>query len=117
MTTTISDEQVLLPCPFCGELPRITKHFREDIYGLVHRCKFAGPIVFEHADKNLHIRHWNTRAPDPRVAELETALSDLLSWFPDKPDHSWRIKAGAPGADAAIAKARALVAAMENDND
>ena len=35
------------------------------------------------------------------------ALSDLLSWFPEKPAHEWRIEAGTQGADDAIAAARA----------
>lgn len=46
-----------------------------------------------------------------RVAELESVLADLVSWFPDKPEPpQWQIRAGEYGADDAIHAARAALA-------
>lgn len=46
-----------------------------------------------------------------RLKSVEEALTDLLSWFPDKPsDPEWRIKAGEYGADEALDHARGLIA-------
>lgn len=105
MTTTISDEQVQ---------SAEDAHYDYLCNYSLSQYTVVGPEAKDAMRAALEA-YERARSPDPRVVELETALSDLLSWFPDKPDHSWRIKAGAPGADAAIAKARALVAAMEND--
>lgn len=45
-----------------------------------------------------------------RVAKMEEALGDLLSWFPDCPSEpEWRLKAGRYGADDALAHARSLL--------
>ena len=42
-----------------------------------------------------------------RMARLEEALGDLVSWFPDEPSKpEWRIAAGEYGADDAISAAR-----------
>jgi hypothetical protein len=54
-------EKKLLPCPFCGELPEISKHFKEEMYRLIHRCKVIGPIVLDWADKGYHEHRWNRR--------------------------------------------------------
>jgi TPP-dependent trihydroxycyclohexane-1,2-dione (THcHDO) dehydratase len=42
-------------------------------------------------------------------------LDDLLSWFPEKPSHEWRIKAGEMGADADIANARKIIDAARGN--
>ncbi|ALH82918.1 hypothetical protein [Sphingopyxis macrogoltabida] len=66
---------------------------------------------------NAHLRErevqrqgWSTdreSAMQWRIDLLETALGDLLSWFPDKPsDPEWRIKGGNYGADDAVEFAR-----------
>lgn len=53
----------LLPCPFCGELPVITKHFKHDIYSFMHRCSVIGPIYRDFRESEQgHIDMWNTRA-------------------------------------------------------
>ncbi|URD44511.1 Lar family restriction alleviation protein [Pseudomonas sp. BYT-5] len=53
----------LLPCPFCGEKPQITKHHREDIYSFMHRCQVLGPISWGfREDQQAHIEKWNARA-------------------------------------------------------
>ena len=49
-------------CPFCGERPKIDKHFRENLYCLVHRCKVLGcAISMDWNEKNYLIEKWNTR--------------------------------------------------------
>jgi hypothetical protein len=58
----IMPAEKLLHCPFCGELPEVAKHFREDVYRLIHRCKIAGPIVLEWASKGANEAQWNRRA-------------------------------------------------------
>ena len=53
----------------------------------------------------------HAREQAERIARLEAALTDLLSWFPDAPSKpEWRIPAGEHGADDAIAEARARLA-------
>lgn len=54
----------LLPCDFCGELPVITKHHKEEIYGLTHRCKVLGPISWEFSERDYIVKKWNTRTPN-----------------------------------------------------
>ncbi|HDS0936955.1 TPA: Lar family restriction alleviation protein [Pseudomonas putida] len=59
-TEMVSD---LLPCPFCGEKPQITKHHREDIYSFMHRCPVLGPISWGfREDQQAHVEKWNDRA-------------------------------------------------------
>ena len=55
----------LKPCPFCGGKPEITKHFKHDLYGLIHRCKVIGPMSWDFSKKEGHIKAWNTRTPEP----------------------------------------------------
>lgn len=53
-----------LPCPFCGELPTFTQHFRPEMgFGMTHRCKVLGPIVWDHSghSKDDLVAKWNTR--------------------------------------------------------
>jgi len=50
-----------------------------------------------------------------RIAQLETALSDLVSWFPDKPRHEWCLPAGEYGADDAVAAAKAALKTEKGD--
>ena len=57
----------------------------------------------------------STPAPggDAMVEALRSALTDLLSWFPEKPsDPEWRIKGGEQGANDAVAAARAALDGM-----
>lgn len=59
----------------------------------------------------------HAREQAERIARLEAALADLLSWFPDAPSKpEWRIPAGEHGADDAITEARARLAEGGRDN-
>jgi len=52
----------LKPCPFCGGDAEITKHFREEMWSLIHRCKVMGPMKLEWSEsENSIIERWNTR--------------------------------------------------------
>lgn len=53
----------LLLCPWCAEKPELNKHFREEVWSLLHRCKIMGPIKLEWGDRDDHIARWNTRSP------------------------------------------------------
>jgi len=62
----------LKPCPFCGGLPKISKHYKEEMYTLLHRCQIAGIISFDWGNKERHEKAWNTRFVDkPQPAPVE----------------------------------------------
>jgi hypothetical protein len=47
-------------------------------------------------------------AKDAEIERLHSALTDLVSWLPERPTSPvWQLEAGAHGADDAIAAARA----------
>ena len=69
----------LLPCPFCGEQPQITKHHREDIYSFMHRCQVLGPISWGfREDQKAHVEKWNTR-----VQPVQQAHPEPIAWMVD----------------------------------
>lgn len=76
----------LKPCPFCGGEAKLTKHFKEEMYGLMHRCPAVGPIIFDFGDKAKHIKNWNRRAalaatPDlPAEPNKSQALDGLTGY-------------------------------------
>ena len=53
----------LKPCPFCGETPELTKHYKHAMWCIIHRCKVIGPLAFDFTE-NPHrtVAIWNTRA-------------------------------------------------------
>jgi hypothetical protein len=60
--TEESQERKALPCPFCNGELSISKHFKEEMWSAIHRCKFIGPISFDWHDKVEQILNkWNTR--------------------------------------------------------
>lgn len=74
----------LLPCPFCGEKPQITKHHREDIYSFMHRCQILGPISWGfREDQQAHIEKWNARAqpaPQPHPEPIAWMVGTAIWW-------------------------------------
>ncbi|WP_220466973.1 Lar family restriction alleviation protein, partial [Pseudomonas juntendi] len=80
-TEMVSD---LLPCPFCGEKPQITKHHREDIYSFMHRCQVLGPISWGfREDQQAHIEKWNARAqpaPQPHAEPIAWMVGTAFWW-------------------------------------
>jgi hypothetical protein len=54
-------------CPWCGEAPQISKHFRDDAWRLIHRCKVMGPILIDwtYSEDRL-VERWNTRPAAPQ---------------------------------------------------
>jgi hypothetical protein len=56
------DQPLLLPCPFCGGKAEITKHFKEDMWRLIHRCSVVDPITLEWTAPETRLSDkWNTR--------------------------------------------------------
>lgn len=83
----MSDIERLRACPFCGERPGVTiLHYRNpESYRFQVGCD-CGADGSEEAAEVEAIAAWNTRAPDPRIAELETEVGRLraLQWMPDE---------------------------------
>lgn len=63
MTSSPSAVETLAACPFCGDRPKVTKHFKHDLYGLVHRCKILPAIIMDFAEAGYNETKWNTRTP------------------------------------------------------
>jgi len=74
----------LLPCPFCGEKPQITKHHREDIVSFMHRRQVLGPISWGlREDQQAHIEKWNARAapsPLPHAEPIAGRVGTAFWW-------------------------------------
>lgn len=60
--SVLTDGLGLLPCPFCGRTPELNKHFREEMWTMIHRCKVIGPITFDWSSEQRIAAQWNTRA-------------------------------------------------------
>ena len=85
----------------------------DDLAGLVAELRDAARLNAGSLGPEARAEHralTTIQSQAARIAELETVLEDLLSWFPDKPSEpEWRIKAGNYGADAAVSIARSLL--------
>ena len=57
----------LKPCPFCGEDATQPNRLYQSTLCKNPKCKICA-VVF------TTVEQWNTRAPDPRVADLEAQL-------------------------------------------
>ncbi len=54
-------EPSFLGCPFCGLMPRVTKHHKEEVWNLVHRCRVFGSMSIDWTTKEQIAQAWNTR--------------------------------------------------------
>lgn len=71
----MSDVEELRPCPFCGGAASvITDHETATAYVMCETCDACGGRRETPANA---IAAWNTRAPDPRIAELEAEVARL----------------------------------------
>lgn len=50
-----------LGCPWCGEKPEVTKHFKLDQWSLVHRCEVFSTLYIDWTDLSRLKTRWNTR--------------------------------------------------------
>lgn len=76
MTKKLEISRELAPCPFCGGLPTITKHFRHEMYSFTHRCSVIGPISRDFRENPQgHIDMWNTRIAE-QPAPVAVVLPD-----------------------------------------
>jgi hypothetical protein len=50
-----------LGCPFCGEQPEVTKHFKHDTWNLIHRCKVFTTVSIGWTTLESLQKRWNTR--------------------------------------------------------
>jgi len=51
----------LKPCPFCGQTPILDRHYRDNLYRLVHRCTAIGAISLDWGTLESNATRWNTR--------------------------------------------------------
>lgn len=97
---TNKQDEALLPCPFCGKETTLTKHHKEDAWGLTHRCEVIGPISFSWGSRELHIERWNRRTPAsqsqpqwPQFEQCQDAFDAAKNRYPQgNPlggDHEW----------------------------
>lgn len=57
-----SETTGMLPCPFCGGYPEISKHFKEATWRLLHQCPIIGPVAIDWTDSEERLRaRWNIR--------------------------------------------------------
>ena len=53
-------------CPWCEQRPIITKHYKEEMWNLIHRCKIIGTISFDWCGSlERLIMPWNERKTTP----------------------------------------------------
>lgn len=61
----------LKPCPFCGEPPEVSKHFKLDAWSLTHRCPIIGYVNMTGDGFCEDLSHakamWNTRHEEPET--------------------------------------------------
>ena len=124
----------LEPCPFCGSADiRVVNdgptsnrlHYGEQVYAIgCYQCGGSVPARF---NKTLLVETWNTRAPDPRITELEqpcepgSFAGDIWYGHPEKRTlgtHRWdgsawqELPSEIEGCLSLLADARARIAAL-----
>lgn len=62
MTNVMPKIDEIKACPFCGGLPEITKHYKDDMFKLRHWCPIVGTLDFDWKNnRDQVITTWNTR--------------------------------------------------------
>ncbi len=127
----------LEPCPFCGSADiRVVNdgptsnrlHYGEQVYAIgCYQCGGSVPARF---NKTLLVETWNTRAPDPRITELEqpcepgSFAGDIWYGHPEKRTlgtHRWdgsawqELPSEIEGCLSLLADARAHIAALTTE--
>lgn len=74
----MADDVTLLPCPMCGGTDIRIAHLSAspDKSVWCHSCQLRTKWCY----RDDAIAAWNTRVPDPRVAELEAELAKSRAW-------------------------------------
>jgi hypothetical protein len=74
----MADDVTLLPCPMCGgtdiRIARLSASPDQSVW--CHSCQLRTKWCY----RDDAIAAWNTRVPDPRVAELEAELAKSRAW-------------------------------------
>jgi hypothetical protein len=62
IATPLRLDEELLPCPFCMQVPEISKHHKEDLWRLGHVCPIVGTISIDWMNSREALcLLWNTR--------------------------------------------------------
>lgn len=74
----MADDVTLLPCPMCGGTDIRIAHLSAspDKSVWCHSCQLRTKWCY----RDDAIAAWNTRVPDPRIAELEAELAKSRAW-------------------------------------
>lgn len=105
----------LKPCPFCGgeaEIVTWPKPHRPVCYVKCKNCSAENCDDDFEENVSLNVFAWNTRTPDPRVAELEEALREIVDNV-DVRGFDGLISVPAKSID----RARAILAARETERE
>ena len=74
----------LIPCPFCGETPELSKHYREDMWQMIHRCQVVGPLSFDWTSYKVSIiKRWNTRYEKPTQTDVRKTEETQIPTAPE----------------------------------
>lgn len=72
----------ILPCPFCGETPTISRPMQVASGHRMHAyCKSCGSMSGTGANTNEAIEIWNRRATPPDAVTLRDAAQAVLDWY------------------------------------
>lgn len=76
----MTDPNALEPCPFCGGIPDISKHFKEEMWRLLHKCPVVGAITMDWTSPASRlVKRWNRRAPHAPADWAQ--LTHLAKWL------------------------------------
>ena len=117
----MADDVTLKPCPFCGapaelgvcEWPGEAR----DYWVWCSRYSATDPhgcfaTTREHQGPDNAIAAWNTRVPDPRIADLEAQLAEARAWSSTLADTADDLRAELREAEKRIAELEGQVAML-----